>query len=154
MPSQTPPHSQSLRKGRVSEPGRLYLLTSATHQRRPLFRDWQAGRALVAEIQQAVASRRVGSLAWVIMPDHFHWLLELKEASLDALMRTLKSRSAIAINRHLGEDGQIWQKGYHDHALRAEEDVQGVARYIIANPLRAGLVKRIGDYPFWDAKWL
>jgi hypothetical protein len=29
-----------------------------------------------------------------------------------------------------------------------------MARYVVANPLRAGLVKRLGDYPLWDAIWL
>jgi len=38
--------------------------------------------------------------------------------------------------------------------MRKEEDLQALARYIVANPLRAGLVKRVGDYPHWDAMWL
>jgi hypothetical protein len=38
--------------------------------------------------------------------------------------------------------------------LRKDEDLQTVARYIVANPLRAGLVEKIGDYPLWDAIWL
>ena len=42
----------------------------------------------------------------------------------------------------------------YDHALRADEDVLAAARYIVANPLRAGLVGSIRDYPFWDAVWL
>jgi putative transposase len=49
---------------------------------------------------------------------------------------------------------RLWQKGYHDRAIRREEDLLAVARYIVANPLRAGLVKRVGDYPLWDAVWL
>jgi hypothetical protein len=48
----------------------------------------------------------------------------------------------------------VWQPGYFDRALRAEEDVREVARYIVANPLRAGLCRQIGDYPLWDALWL
>ena len=59
---------------------------------------------------------------------------------------------------HEVEDGErwakVWQKGFHDHAIRRDEDIKAVARYIIANPLRAGMVDRIGDYPFWDAVWL
>jgi len=49
---------------------------------------------------------------------------------------------------------RIWQDGFHDHALRQEEDLAEVARYIVANPLRAGLVERVGDYSHWDAVWL
>jgi hypothetical protein len=48
----------------------------------------------------------------------------------------------------------MWQKGFHDRAIRREEDLRAVARYIIANPLRAGLVRRVHDYPLWDAIWL
>lgn len=70
-------------------------------------------------------------------------------------MQQLKSRSAIAINNaYPDHQGQLWQKGFHDHALRKEEEILATARYIVANPLRAGLTRRIGDYPLWDAGWL
>ena len=88
------------------------------------------------------------------MPDHFHWLLAPKDGSLEDIVRRVKSRSAVAIKRRLGRDGRIWQRGFHDHALREDEDIQHVARYIVANPLRAGIVKRLGDYPLWDAVWV
>ncbi|MCF6281296.1 MAG: hypothetical protein L3J28_03650 [Candidatus Polarisedimenticolaceae bacterium] len=42
----------------------------------------------------------------------------------------------------------------HDRAIRKEEDLVAIARYIVANPLRAGLVKSIKDYPHWDCVWL
>jgi hypothetical protein len=38
--------------------------------------------------------------------------------------------------------------------LRRDEDLRAVARYVILNPVRAGLVQRVGDYPHWDAVWL
>ena len=50
--------------------------------------------------------------------------------------------------------GAIWQDNYHDQAVRAEEDLRKMARYIVANPLRANLVEHIGDYSLWDAVWL
>lgn len=69
-------------------------------------------------------------------------------------MKRFKARSARAVNGYLGRSGSLWQRAFHDRALRENEDVQATARYIVANPLRAGLVKHIGDYPFWDAVWL
>ncbi|MNR61582.1 hypothetical protein D3C85_1833710 [compost metagenome] len=69
-------------------------------------------------------------------------------------MARTKSRITFALNRSIGRDGPLWQHGFHDRAIRREEDLQAVARYIVANPLRAGLVERIGDYPLWDAVWL
>jgi len=92
--------------------------------------------------------------AWVVMPDHFHWLIELKHASLSTVMQRTKSRAAMSIGVAQGSPLKLWQKGYHDRAIRYDEDVVHAARYIVANPLRAGLVKRLGDYPHWDAIWL
>ena len=73
-------------------------------------------------------------------------------------------RSVTAVNRKFsvvnafspasGEKSSTWQKAYYDHALRGDEDIQDVARYIVGNPLRANLVTGIGDYPHWDAVWL
>lgn len=149
-----PPQGSALRKGRVSETGRVYLLTTVVEGRRPVFADWRIGRLIVAELRAEHQSGRVNSLAWVVMPDHLHWLLTLEEGSLGKLMQRVKSRSAIAINAALHRADRLWQKGYHDHALRTEEDLPAVARYVVANPLRAGLVSSLRDYPLWDAAWL
>ncbi|MBE7376117.1 REP-associated tyrosine transposase [Pseudomonas lopnurensis] len=147
-------HHGALRAGRVSEPGRIYLLTAVTHNRQALFHDWHLARLLIAEMRRLHESQEVHSLAWVVMPDHVHWLAQLEGMPLPRLMLQLKSRSAIAINEARNDSGRVWQKGFHDHALRQEEDLAATARCIVANPLRAGLVKRIGDYPHWDAIWL
>jgi REP element-mobilizing transposase RayT len=143
-----------LRVGRYSEPGRIYLLTSVVHGRRPLFSDWRLGRLVVTEFRNAEQEGRACSLAWVVMPDHFHWLVELRAGSLGMLMRRVKSGSSRAVLTAGAGPLRVWQKGYHDRALRHEDDVRKTARYVVANPLRAGLVNRIGDYPLWDAVWL
>ena len=89
------------------------------------------------------------------MPDHVHWLFQLGEAgTLSSVVKGFKARSAQRVNGYLDRQGALWQKGFYDHAVRKEEDIRGIARYIVANPLRAGLVENIGDYPLWDAIWL
>ncbi|MDH4874163.1 transposase [Pseudomonas sp. BN515] len=145
---------RNLRRGRVSEPGRIYLLTTVTRNRKPLFTKWSAGCLVAWEIYAMRDGHSLETLAWVLMPDHLHWLVQLQSGTLEQQVRRLKSRSAIAVNALTRGSGQLWQKGFHDHALRREEDVRTVARYVIANPLRAGLVEKLGDYPFWDAIWL
>ncbi|MGX9866927.1 REP-associated tyrosine transposase [Pseudomonas moraviensis] len=147
-------YSHRLRRGRCSEPGRAYLITVVVYQRHLIFTDWRIGRLLVAELKRAQDQQWVKSIAWVVMPDHFHWLVQLENASLERLMRTVKSRSTLTINRALNRTGAFWQTGYHDRAIRDNEDLRPYARYIIANPLRAGLVKKVADYPLWDACWL
>ena len=145
-----------LRRGRFSEPGRVYLLTAVTAGRQPLFFDLPAARAVIACLRHPHDRGQVDSLAFVVMPDHAHWLVRLEGGEpLSRIMGNVKKFSARKVNNLLGEgDGTVWQPGFHDRAIRREEDLEAVARYVVANPLRAGLVDRIADYPHWDAAWL
>jgi Transposase and inactivated derivatives len=143
-----------LRSGRYSESGQIYLLTAVVLNREPLFRNFKNGRLVVDAFRTAEREELATSLAWVVMPDHFHWLIELQNTQLSTLMARTKSRIAVTVNRSIRRQGPVWQHGYHDRAIRKEEDLQAVARYIVANPLRAGLVEKVGDYPLWDAIWL
>ncbi|MCI3943256.1 hypothetical protein K0038_00246 [Pseudomonas syringae] len=146
--------SRRLRTGRYSEIGQVYMVTSVTRGREPVFADFRLGRLLVRELRRCEEQERVRSLAWVVMPDHVHWLFELKKNDLPKLMQQLKARSSIAIGKIRAQPHTLWQSGYHDQAVRNEQDMVGLARYIVANPLRAGLVSKIGDYPLWDAVWI
>ena len=146
--------SHRLRLGRFTEPNRIYLLTTNTLGREPVFNDFALGRLVVAQFRAAQDLGHAHSLAWVVMPDHFHWLIDLQRGSLSELMQRTKSLSTKAINRFTGRQASLWQQGFHDRALRRDEDLVKVARYIVANPLRAGLVDKLGDYPLWDAIWV
>ena len=93
-------------------------------------------------------------LGWVLMPDHWHGLVELGDHDgLSLVMNRFKS----IISKHARRSGQVhdlWSRGFHDHALRRDESVLEAARYIIANPMRAGLVDHANDYPYWNCAWL
>ncbi|MGV8917388.1 MAG: REP-associated tyrosine transposase [Pseudomonas sp.] len=147
-------HSRDLRAGRHSQVGNIYLVTATVENRCPVFEDWRLGRLVVNELRRAEQQGFSVSLAWVVMPDHIHWLLELRKGSLALLIKQIKARSAIAINKTKSDEGRLWQRSFHDRAVRREEDLQAVARYIVANPVRAGLVRRVGDYSLWDAVWV
>lgn len=138
----------NLRKGRQAIPGHAYHLTTVTRNRSPLFRDLTAGRLLVRELMTLQADSLAETLCYVVMPDHLHWLMLLHSPSLSQVVQRLKGRTARALGK------PTWQPNYHDHVIRADEDLRATARYIVANPIRAGLVNRIGDYPLWDAVWL
>jgi REP element-mobilizing transposase RayT len=148
------PASHRLRAGRYAEPNRIYLLTTNTLDRKPIFADFTLGRLVVHQFRRAQNVGLAKSLAWVVMPDHFHWLIELENCSLRRLMGETKSLIARDVNAFSGRSGPLWQQGFHDRALRREEDLVKMARYVVANPLRAGLVKKLGDYPLWDAIWV
>lgn len=137
-----------LRKGRFSEANRAYFITTVVAGRRPLFADFQTARLLVAEARRLHDAEKLRSLAWVVMPDHFHWLFQLADGGdLGQVIGTLKGSSSRRINRHFALPGSLWQPAFFDHAVRADEDIVQIARYIVANPLRAGIVKTLGEYP-------
>ena len=137
-----------LRKGRFSQPGAVYHITTVTQNRSPYFASLQNGRKVVHELMALQAEGRAETLCYVVMPNHLHWLMALHTGKLSDAVRLLKGRSA----RSIGQ--AVWQSNYFDHAVRKDEDLRKMARYIVANPLRANLVERIGDYALWDAVWL
>ncbi len=86
-------------------------------------------------------------LAYCLMPDHVHLLVCVGgKNSLTELVGAWKSLCALAA-RQRGKPAGLWQRSFFDHALRSEESLQAVADYILANPVRAGLVTRQADYP-------
>lgn len=137
-----------LRKGRFSQSGMVYHITTVTQNREPHFASLNCGRKVVRELMRLQAEGRAETLCFVVMPDHLHWLMVLHMGKLSEVVQLLKGRSAHAIGQ------AIWQANYYDHAVRDDEDFGMMARYIVANPLRAGLVERIGDYSLWDTVWL
>ena len=145
---------ERLRWGRWSEPGRIYLVTTRTAGRRPHFRDFAAAACVARAL---VGLERAGCwrlMAWVVMPDHVHVLAGLQDGSLPAAMRHFKGRTGRIVGTMHRGVGPLWQKGYHDHAVRREEDLRTLARYVCANPVRAGIARSLREYPFWDACWL
>jgi len=61
---------KNLRKGRYSEAGRIYLITTTTYLRQPLFRDFQLAREVVCSLRREHS--RAETLCYVVMPDHLH----------------------------------------------------------------------------------
>jgi putative transposase len=142
-------HQKNLRIGRFSQANQIYHVTFTTKNRAPIFRVFENARLLIKLLKQSDQQNHTSTLALVVMPDHVHWLFQLSNHhQLHNVIKTIKSKASIQIGK------PIWQAGYYDHAIRKDEDIVHIARYIIANPIRAGLVKRVGDYSHWHAVWL
>jgi putative transposase len=144
---------ESLLKDRASSPGQFYSVTTATADRYPWFVDFSAARTAINAIRYLDHQRHSQTLAVVVMPDHVHWLFRLGLfLSLSEVVRRFKGRCARELN--LSGENPVWQCGFHDHALRSDESLAHTARFIVHNPVRAGIVARIGDYPFWHSALL
>ena len=147
--------SHLLRQGRISVPQHTYLITFITHDRRPSFHDWELACLAARIFSKNTTWGDAKLLSWVLMPDHFHGLIQLGDAeNLSNVVKQAKGRTALLINRQRLRSGNLWMNGFHDHAIRKDEDLLSVARYMLLNPVRAGIAKRCGAYPFWDAIWI
>ena len=140
-------NSRALRRGRYSIEGGHYLITVATRKRYPYFLSFEHACSASKSFYQPRVTLVANTLSYVVMPDHIHWLLQLNGELLEAVRRY---KSYVSLD--VGE--RIWQDGFHDRMIRKEEDIKAVARYIVGNPLRAGLVANINHYSFWNAAWL
>lgn len=143
-----------LRKGRFSQTNVIYSVTFTT-KNRLLILDFSTGRIIARLLLSPVIVKDHKILAWVIMPDHVHLLIQLGESqSLSRFVQMFKSVASRRINALLNSNDRVWTDGFFDRALRKEDDLKTVARYIVANPIRAGLVKSIREYSLWNAIWL
>ena len=144
----------NLRLGRYSQSNGIYLITTTTWQRSSIFTEWGYAHAAVQAFTRDEILKDAQLLCWVLMPDHAHRLLQLgKDRDLSSLIRAMKSASAYSV-RKAGYTRKVWARSYHDRTIHHEDHIEPAARYIVANPLRAGLVMRVGDYPFWSAVYL
>jgi REP element-mobilizing transposase RayT len=100
----------------------------------------------------AAARERLYCPAYCLMPDHLHlvWMGLRRESNQLNAMKFLRTR----LEPGLGEDRR-WQHQPHDHVLREEERQRNAFAktcfYVLANPVRAGLVQREQDWPFLGA---
>lgn len=145
--------SPRLNKGRHSQVGHVYSITTVACGRRRLFADHEAARIIIQEIEAANRQGLSVSLAWLLMPDHLHWLFQLEYGSLSAVMQQFKACTAQSINQTQQRRGSVWQAGFHDHCVRGERSLGNTARYLLENPIRANLASDIADYPYWWCAW-
>ena len=143
-----------LRLGRRSIAGHVYLVTFVTRDRRPLFSDPVIAHDMARAITDKRLWYRSRLMAWVLMPDHWHGLIEIGDGMpLSAYIGRLKgavSRRLRLLHPHLP---LVWQDGFHDHAIRRSESIDTIAAYLLMNPIRAGLVADLSLYPYWHCEW-
>ncbi len=78
--------------------------------------------------------------AWVIMPNHFHALVEpLENTTLGDVLKRWKGAGARRINEACNRSGSLWQAEAFDHIVRSEAQLRHFRRYIASNPMKAGL---------------
>ena len=125
-----------------------YSLTICTYRRQRVFVNREAVDLVLWQLLQSASRSGFAVIAYCFMPDHLHLLVEGTDdhAALNEFARVFKQCSAYHWKSAFGS--QLWQRSYFEHVLREGESPVKALRYILANPLRAGLVHRVEDYPY------
>jgi len=101
--------------------------------------------------------KRITNFAFTIMPNHVHWVFEVKEKDekgkgvyLQDLLQSVKRFSANRINKLEHREGHFWQKESFDTTIRNEVHLYNAINYTLKNPVAAGLVS---DWTQWSGSW-
>jgi len=130
-----------------SEKGRPFFITISTYDRRPLFINDEYAKTVTRHITKGALGEEAELYAYCLMPDHLHLLIAPEKSNLIGLIGRWKSFTTSRLQKH-GITGRVWQRGFYDHALRAEDAIADVVLYIVYNPVRKGIVVDWRDYPY------
>ncbi len=124
-----------------------YFLTICTIRRARWFEESEAAHWLTRQIPSLFEPRGFAVLAFCVMPDHVHLLLEglTGDADLRAAVHDWKRRTGYAWKQRTGR--RLWQQGFYDYVLRDPDRIAALVRYVVQNPIRAGLTQDVTRYP-------
>jgi len=132
---------------------RTYFITSTTWERRAILQSHQLCDLLLNVIRENRAKGRFQVHEFVFMRDHVHLLLTpAPSVSLEKAVQFIKGGFSFRAKRESLFNGEIWQKGYHENAIRDAAEYAQHIEYIWMNPVKAGLVERPEDYLYSSAR--
>jgi len=133
---------------RVEWPGAVYHVTSRGDRREPIVEDDGDRQAWVAVLGEACERFGWRVHAWCLMTNHYHLLLETPQGQLAAGMRHLNGVWSQCFNRRHGRVGHVFQGRYKAIMVERESYLLELSRYVVLNPVRAGMVADAADYPW------
>jgi putative transposase len=132
---------------RYFKPGQICFVTHVTYERKPLLIDhfdilWQS-----FESQRRAVNYRL--IAWVVLPDHWHALIDPIANDMASLMKKIKLSFSSSYRKESCQRSiKLWQHRYWDHIIRDQEDLNRHVDYIHYNPVKHGYVNKPLDYRY------
>lgn len=132
---------------RFFSPGNTFFLTHVTYKRKPILIDnvnplWDA-------INKYNEQEPFHLIAWAIVPDDWHLIIDPKRNDISKLMKCIKLSYAYYYLRSQGQtSGHTWHNRFWDHMIRDEDDMSRHIDYIHYNPVKHGLAQAPKDYEY------
>lgn len=138
---------------------RAYFITINTYNKQRFFTKPNIVKSMVKYLKQIADINEFDILAYCFMPNHLHLIIYGQTVKSNLLDFVHDYKQMTGYNFKQKFKTNLWATSYHDHILRKEENIKSICRYILKNPVRAGLVESILDYPFsgsfiWNLTYL
>ncbi len=131
---------------RIQFPGALYHVTARGNAREPIFTGDDDRRCFLRILGKTVERHRWVCHAYCLMPNHYHLLVETPEANLSRGMRQINGVYTQRFNRANQRVGHVLQGRFGAVLVERDSHLLEPARYVVLNPVRAGLAARAEDY--------
>jgi putative transposase len=131
---------------RVQVEGGVYHLVSRGVRKLPIFMSDEDRRQFLALLELTAKRYSWQIHAYCLMTNHFHLLVTTDDATVSAGMQFLNGRYAQWFNRKHEFEGHVLEKRFWSSLVETDDHLFAIARYIVLNPVRAGLCASPGDW--------
>ncbi|MCD6216872.1 transposase [bacterium] len=128
----------------------VFFLTFNTFNRKKWLSSPELQELAKQEMQHSADKFDVNFRAWVILPDHFHWLIKPSKSDYSKMIAFFKREVNIELKRKgiIGSGVKIWQPRFWEHTVRSDEDLKNCVEYIHFNPVKHGYVKSTHEWEY------
>jgi REP element-mobilizing transposase RayT len=137
---------------RLEHPGALWHVTARGNERGEVFRDDADRREFLAVLGRTVSIYGWRLHGYVLMGNHYHLLVETPEPTLSRGMRDLNGVTTQRFNRRHGRTGHLFEGRFKAILVERDAHLLELARYLVLNPVRAGLAKSAAAWPWSSYK--
>ena len=130
-------------------PGLVHHVMARGIEGRDIFRDDEDREAFLGRLGEVVSEAGARLYAWSLLSNHFHLVLRPEDRSLAWIMRRLMTGHAVRFNLRHRRKGHLFQNRYKSIVVEEEEYFLQLVRYVLLNPVRAGVVRdmeQLGRY--------
>ena len=131
---------------RIEFDGAVYHITSRGNEQKPIFGDDEDRITFLDTVKEVNSRFNWLCHAYCLMDSHYHLVIETPDANLSKGMRQLNSVYTQKFNRRLQRTGHVFQGRYKAILVERESHLLEVCRYVVLNPVRAGVVERAGEW--------
>jgi len=129
-------------------PGGIHHVTVRGNDRQAIFKDDADRKAYIRELSDGCEAWRCDLVAYALMTNHVHLVLQDHRSQLSRLMQILNARYTRYFNRRHQRVGHLYQGRFHSRHIDRDEYLLEVTRYVHLNPVRAGITKNPEDHPW------